>query len=139
MKPIRAASEVSNSIGQTIHQIRPKKIDEMIIKGHQYDQTIRFARFVLRRIFANAMSFVSAAKPSTISSTNTASVIICNTRGNHQKRNIRYIGTWLYSYNILIQFHTKKIFFNHQFLVFMQVNTSRVLLYMFQHIRVQDL
>jgi hypothetical protein len=119
-RPIRAAREVSNSIGQTIHQIRPKKIAEMIITGHQYDQTIRFARFVLRRILAKAMSSVFAAKPSTISNTNTTSVITCNTSGNHQKRNKRFIGCCFYiittdSSNTIFE----KIFKDHWLLVFM--------------------
>ncbi|WP_133111785.1 hypothetical protein [Candidatus Scalindua japonica] len=66
----------------------------MIITGHQYDQTIRFAKLVLRRTLANAMSSVFATTPPTISSKNAASVISCKTRGNHQKRKIRFIGCY---------------------------------------------
>ena len=70
LSPIFEKKVVMSSTGQTIHQIRPKKIASIIIAGHQYDHTIRFTRLVLRSCFRNRASVEYAIKPVTIRTTN---------------------------------------------------------------------
>jgi hypothetical protein len=63
LKPILTREDVTNSIGQIMHHTRPNNTALMMINGHQYDQTIRFARLVFLRTFANSVSSVLAASP----------------------------------------------------------------------------
>jgi hypothetical protein len=83
--PNRPARDVTNSIGHTIHHARPSKIAAMMINGHQYDQTTRFARFVFRSTLAKLASSVLTPKPPKMSSPKITSIINCGTIGNHRE------------------------------------------------------
>ena len=87
LRPTLAAKDVTNSIGHTVHQTRPRKTADRMINGHQYDQTIKLATFVFRSTLAKAMSRVLAANPPAINRTKVTSVSICSPSGNHVARN----------------------------------------------------
>lgn len=79
--PILAKKVVITSTGQTIHQMRPKKIAIKTIAGHQYDQTMRFQRFVLRNCNKNSASDEYDINPVTIRIINTARETYLNETG----------------------------------------------------------
>ncbi len=79
--PIFEDNDVIVSTGHTKHQTLPNRIEKIIIKGHQYDQTIRLAAFVFRNSFIKEESLVIVEKPIEISVANTAILIIFNNMG----------------------------------------------------------
>jgi hypothetical protein len=70
-------------MGQTVHHKRPKKTAAIIIKGHQYDQTTKFERFVFLSHQVKSGSLVVTPRPPAISNTKTVRVNNCGTIGNH--------------------------------------------------------
>ena len=87
LKPMEANKLVTSSIGQTIHQIRPRKMENAIIKGHQYDQTIKDAKFVFRRYFSVSASEELAVNPITINPMKNTKVIYLSTFGKKEISN----------------------------------------------------
>ena len=82
LSPILLKTELINSIGQTMHQIRPQSIEIIIMIGHQYDHTIKFARLKFRRYFKNTLSPDEAIKPITIRPASTKRFINLKLIGN---------------------------------------------------------
>lgn len=62
-KMLQYTREVSSSIGHTMHHTRPNKIAAIMISGHQYDQIIKFARFVFRSCLAKSALSVDTPIP----------------------------------------------------------------------------
>ena len=79
---------------------RPNNIAVMIIKGHQYDHTIKLDKFVLRSIFAKSGSLVVTPIAPYISKINTANVINC-----------RLAKKYLFLKSLLIIYRLKIYFF----------------------------
>ena len=80
-------------MGQTIHHIRPRKTEKTIIKGHQYDQTIKDAKFVFLRNFSVCGSDELAVNPITI-----------NPKKNTKDRYLRKFGKKEISSNLFKYF-----------------------------------
>ncbi|RKY09875.1 MAG: hypothetical protein DRP65_07325 [Planctomycetota bacterium] len=59
----------------------------MMISGHQYDHTGRFARFVFHSTFAKVASLVFTPIPLAISSAKAASMANCPASGNQREPN----------------------------------------------------